>query len=52
MRIGQIKAQNELARHGHKRSLILKTTKKQRNTKETIKELLDHYRHYHNLSTR
>ena len=47
MRFGQLKMQEELARHGHKKSLIMEGTKKQRNIQETSRELLDHYKFYH-----
>ena len=47
MRFGQEKARPELIRHGHKSSLVIKKSGKQRNTKETVKELLEHYKRYH-----
>ncbi len=46
MRFGQEKVRPELIRHGHKSTLVMKNDK-QRITKETVKEFLEHYKRYH-----
>lgn len=44
-KIGQVKIREELQRHGHPSTRIFK--KKQRSTKESLKELIDHYKFKH-----